>query len=132
MDPRNSEVSGVILSIILPVSSLNISCVSSTAYEGLWAKITARYRLQACIQASKEVILLISGGLYNDTGTSNISENLALCNNIAKSTYSPCSICCHSCTGIGGDVNWLGGMYADGTLAVWFPARTNGNEKLCG
>ena len=27
MDPRNNEVSGVILSIILPVSSLNISCV---------------------------------------------------------------------------------------------------------
>ena len=28
-------------------------------------------------------------------------------------------------TGIGGDVefcNWLGGIYADGTLTVWFPA----------
>ena len=32
MDPRNSEVSGVILSIILPVSSLNISCGSSNDY----------------------------------------------------------------------------------------------------
>ena len=98
---------------------------SSTAHEGLWAKITARYRFQACIQISKEVILLIAGGLYDDTGTSDTSENLALCDNMAKSTYSPCSICCRSCTGISGDVefcNWLVGIYADGILAVWFPA----------
>ena len=98
---------------------------SSTAREGLWAKTTAMYRFQAFIQVSKEVILLIASGLYDDTGTSDTSENLALCNNMAKSTYSPCSICCRSCTGISGDVefcNWLGGIYADGSLTVWFPA----------
>ena len=47
---------------------------SSTDRKGLWAKITARYRFQACIQVSKEVILLIAGGLYDDIGTSDTSE----------------------------------------------------------
>ena len=83
----------------------------------------------------KEAILLVAGGLDDDIGTSDTSEKLALCNNMAKSTYSPCNICWRSCTGIGGDVElckWLGGMYADGTLTVWFTTGTGGNEKLCG
>ena len=40
---------------------------SSTAHEGLWAKITTRYRFQAYIQISKEGILLIAGGVCMTT-----------------------------------------------------------------
>ena len=53
---------------------------------------------------------------------------------IHKSTSSPCSVCCCSCTDTGGDVEhckWLGEIYADGTLIVRFTTETSGNEKLC-
>ena len=76
---------------------------SSTACDGLWANSTERYRFQACIHVSKEVIGFITGCL-EVAGTSNTSENVALCNNMAKSTYSPCNICCLRCAGTGDNV----------------------------
>ena len=79
---------------------------SSTAQDELWANRTAIYKFQACTQVLKEVIPLISGCLDDGAGTSNTSGNMALCNNMAKSTYSPCSICCLSCGGTGGNVEF--------------------------
>ena len=38
---------------------------------------------------------------------------------------------CHNCTDIDGDVQfckWLGGMYTDEILTVWFTAEASGNE----